>query len=156
MAKASEEIKIRRVDFYPVDWLEGTIGLSHEERSVYITVIAAIYAVGGPVELKHVRKFCPGHHFKRGLDGLVAKGKIDLTGAENKVTQKQAEIELKVARQRTEQAREMVPKVAAKSVSKADNQQIKQRLQKVRRAYYHNQRLKVARKRPENGPSAGR
>jgi hypothetical protein len=70
------EIKIRRVDFYPTDWLEGTISLTHLERSIYITICAAIYAQGGPVETSHVRKLCTGRGFARGLAGLVAKGKV--------------------------------------------------------------------------------
>jgi hypothetical protein len=76
----AKEIKIRHVDFYPTDWLEGTISLSHIERSVYITICAAIYAQGGPVEISHVRKLCAGRGFEQGLGGLIAKGKATRVG----------------------------------------------------------------------------
>jgi hypothetical protein len=71
-----QEIKVRRVDFYPTEWLEGTISLSHLERSVYITICAAIFAHGGAVETSHVHKLCAGKGFQKGLAGLVAKGKV--------------------------------------------------------------------------------
>jgi uncharacterized protein YdaU (DUF1376 family) len=38
--------KLSRVDFYPDDWLAGTIGLSLEERGAYITLCALIYSTG--------------------------------------------------------------------------------------------------------------
>jgi hypothetical protein len=103
-------VKVRRVDFYPDDWIAGTIGLTHEQRSVYISVCAAIWSYGGQAPLKFVRQICPGPHFKRALDGLVAIGKISLEMDSNrpesgpKVAQKRAESELKVARIRTETA----------------------------------------------------
>jgi hypothetical protein len=94
-------MKIRRVDFYPDDWLGGTAILTHEERSVYITVCACIYSRGGPVEIRHVRKFCPGHGFKRAFDGLIAKGKIT-RNERGEVDQKRCATELLRASKRTE------------------------------------------------------
>jgi hypothetical protein len=72
--------KIRRVDFWPTDWLEGTVSLTHFERSVYITVIAAQYASGGPVHIDHVRKLCSGRGFRQGLAGLIDRGKVTRKG----------------------------------------------------------------------------
>ena len=95
-------IKVRRIDFYASDWLEGTIALTHVERSVYITICASIYAIGGPVELEHVHKFCPGHGFKRAVEGLVRKRKVTLTGTE--VDSQRCASELARARQRTDSA----------------------------------------------------
>jgi len=40
----SEVVKIRRADFYPDDWLAGTLVLTLEERGAYITICALIYS----------------------------------------------------------------------------------------------------------------
>jgi hypothetical protein len=96
------DTKIRRVDFWPTDWLEGTIDLTHQERSIYITICAGIWSRGGPVEEKYVRKMCPGEHFKRGLDGLIAKGKVYWIRDENgpRLAQKRALFSLETAKER--------------------------------------------------------
>jgi hypothetical protein len=96
-------IKVRRVDFYPTEWLEGTVGLTHLERSVYITVCAAIYANGGPVEAGHARQLCPGRDFNKGLAGLVAKGKVTRDG--NVIMQRRCAIECVKATRRIREAR---------------------------------------------------
>jgi hypothetical protein len=98
-----QSIKVRRIDFYPVDWLEGTVSLTHVERSVYITVCAAIYAQGGPVETAHVLKLCPGRWSKQGLEGLIAKGKVTLEGTH--VVQSRCVYELGRASDRVQSAR---------------------------------------------------
>jgi hypothetical protein len=97
-------LKIRRIDFYPDDWIAGTLCLGHEERSVYISVCVAIWSQGGPADVKFVRQICPGPHFKRALDRLVEKGKVTLIESMDgpKVAQKRAESELERARKRTE------------------------------------------------------
>jgi uncharacterized protein YdaU (DUF1376 family) len=72
--------KIRRVDFYPADWLVGTIGLPHEEIAVYVQICMLIYDRGGPIPddeawLSHVA----GMHwrtFRKARIGLIEKGKI--------------------------------------------------------------------------------
>lgn len=98
-----QEIKIRRVDFYPTDWLEGTIGLTHVERSVYITICAAIYAHGGPVEVRHVRRLCPGPGFAKALRSLESQSKVRTS--EGLCYQERAELEVSKARDRIETAR---------------------------------------------------
>jgi hypothetical protein len=102
-------IKIRRVDFYPDDWITGTIDLSHDERSVYISLCAAIWAKGGPVDEQYVQHICGSgrvneRHFVRGLAGLLAKGKVTRIETEfgQKLTQIRAESELNRAKIRTE------------------------------------------------------
>jgi hypothetical protein len=77
----AQTIKLHHVDFYPTDWLEGTISLTHVERSVYITICAAIFATGERVEIAHVRKLCGGKGFYKGLAGLVEKGKVTREGS---------------------------------------------------------------------------
>src|SRR5215472_10665511 len=42
-------MKVRRVDFYPDDWLVGTLHLSIEDRGGYITICSLIYSHGGPI-----------------------------------------------------------------------------------------------------------
>ncbi len=38
-----------RLDFYPRDWFLGTRNLSREQRGIYIDLLAAMYARGGPL-----------------------------------------------------------------------------------------------------------
>ena len=43
-------MSILHVPFYPSDWLAGTRGLSDSETGVYITLIARMYEMAGPIE----------------------------------------------------------------------------------------------------------
>ncbi len=43
-------MSIIHVAFYPSDWLAGTRGLSDAETGVYITLIARMYEMAGPIE----------------------------------------------------------------------------------------------------------
>jgi hypothetical protein len=101
-------VKVRRVDFYPDDWIAGTVGLTHHERSVYISVIAGIWAIGGPVPIDYLRRICPGRGMEKGLRGLVEKGKVSLGGslAVQFVSQTRALTELSRSTSRIEQAHE--------------------------------------------------
>ncbi len=94
--------KIRRVDFYPDDWIAGTAALSIDERGVYITACAMIYSHGGPIEKADLRRLCPGRSrtFKAALDRLLASGKLYQIGP--KLGQKRAETELERSQKRTE------------------------------------------------------
>jgi hypothetical protein len=94
--------KVRWVAFFPDDWLTGTIDLTHHERSIYITICAGIWSRGGPVEEDYVRKMCPGEHFKRGLDKLIARGKVYRIQTQNGpgLAQKRALFSLETAQER--------------------------------------------------------
>jgi hypothetical protein len=99
------KIKVHHIDFYAADWLEGTISLTHIERSVYITICAAIWAHGGPVEVKHVLRLCPGNGFKKALAALIAKEKVLQDNNEVALlSQSRAMTELRVAADRLESA----------------------------------------------------
>jgi uncharacterized protein YdaU (DUF1376 family) len=41
---------LRRVDFYPDDWMNGTSRLTLEEEAAYLRVCLMIYSRGGPIE----------------------------------------------------------------------------------------------------------
>ena len=43
-------MKVRRIDFYPADWLAGTGKLNGNQIAVYITVCVLVYDEGGPIE----------------------------------------------------------------------------------------------------------
>ena len=75
-------MNIRRVDFYPDDWLSGTSQLTVFERGVYWTACALIYNQGGPIERAHLRLVCGGHGrpFNKGLSRLLALGKLIADG----------------------------------------------------------------------------
>ncbi len=73
-------VKIRRVDFSPDEWLAGTISLTHAERSVFITICAAIWSLGRPAPIDHVKRLCPGKGFGRALQGLINSGKVTIEG----------------------------------------------------------------------------
>jgi uncharacterized protein YdaU (DUF1376 family) len=100
-------MKVRRIDFYPDDWLAGTGMLTIDERGVYVTAVAAIGSEGGPITPDHLRKLCPGHKrvFNRVLDQLLMLGKLYET-EDGKLGQKRCETELKQARNRIETSRE--------------------------------------------------
>ena len=77
-------VKARRFDFYPDDWLAGTMSLSIEERGVYITVISAIYSAQKAVKISDIRALCPmhGNSFNSILLALVKSGKLSRKGDE--------------------------------------------------------------------------
>lgn len=74
-------MSILHVPFYPSDWLAGTRGLSAEETGVYITLIARIYEMAGPIERDDKRLFrlcgCRTKAaFVKALEYLIVEGKI--------------------------------------------------------------------------------
>jgi hypothetical protein len=60
-------MKVRRVDFYPDEWLAGTFNLAADERGVYVTICALIYSHCGPIKADGLGKFCGLH----GTDDIV-------------------------------------------------------------------------------------
>lgn len=74
-------MSIVHVPFYPSDWLAGTRGLSAEETGVYITLLARIYEMAGPIERDDARlaRLCgckTKARFVRTLEYLIQEGKL--------------------------------------------------------------------------------
>lgn len=78
--------------------------LDNAERGLYITACALIYSHGGEIEREHLRQACRDHGlaFKRQLERLLSLGKLIENGS--RITNKRAENELRMARERTENA----------------------------------------------------
>lgn len=98
--------KIRHFDFYPDEWLAGTIDLDASERGLYITACALIYSHGGSIDRAHLRAACRQDHglaFNRQLKRLLDLGKL----AENdgRITNKRCENEIRKTGERVEKAR---------------------------------------------------
>jgi hypothetical protein len=70
--------KVRRIDFYPDDWIAGTVGLRMQEQGVDWAACALIYSRGGPIEREHLRQICVGDArvFDRALARLIEIGKL--------------------------------------------------------------------------------
>lgn len=98
-------MKVRRVDFYPDDWIAGTGDLSLDQRGLYVTACALIYSRGGPITRDHLRKQCPGHlrRFNAALAALVMLRK--LVEEDGQIDQKRCERELEHAQKRVVTAR---------------------------------------------------
>lgn len=99
-------MKPRRIDFYPADWLAGTIGLSVCERGLYITALMLIYSRGGPISTEQLRACCQREHgrtFTRLLRSLLDRGKLIQT-EDGELDNYRCETELELARKRIEKA----------------------------------------------------
>lgn len=77
-------MSIIHIPFYPSDWLSGTLGLSDAEKGVYITLIARMYEMAGPIERDDDRLFrvcgCKSKaSFVKSLEYLISEGKIIVT-----------------------------------------------------------------------------
>lgn len=74
-------MSIVHIAFYPSDWLAGTRGLSDAETGVYITLIARMYEMAGPIERDDNRlaRLCGSkskNSFVKALEYLISEGKI--------------------------------------------------------------------------------
>lgn len=74
-------MSIVHIAFYPSDWLAGTRGMSAEETGVYITLIARMYEMAGPIvrDDKRLSRLCgckSKTSFVRVLEYLIEEGKI--------------------------------------------------------------------------------
>ena len=99
--------KIRYVDFYPDEWIAGTVGMSLADEGLYIRVCALIYSHGGPVALAHLKKTCfhdHGHHLNACLQRLLAMGKLTLNG--DQIDSKRCANEIQKACKRITKARQ--------------------------------------------------
>lgn len=74
-------MSIVHIPFYPSDWLAGTAALSDVEKGVYITLVARMYEMAGPIERDDNRLYrvCGSKSkasFVKALKYLIAEGKI--------------------------------------------------------------------------------
>lgn len=74
-------MSIIHIPFYPSEWLAGTRGLSDAETGVYITLIAKMYEMAGPIERDDDRLYrvcgCSSKaSFLKSLNYLISEGKI--------------------------------------------------------------------------------
>lgn len=79
-------MSITHIAFYPSDWLAGTRGLSDAETGIYITLIARMYEMAGPIERDDDRltRLCGSKSkpaFVKALNYLIDEGKITETDA---------------------------------------------------------------------------
>jgi len=99
------ELKIRRVDLWPDDWLGGISNLSIPARGVYLTACLLIYSQGGPIEREHLRRMCPSRsrQFGPALAELIKRHKLlQLDG--DRLDQRRCEVEIGRARERIKAA----------------------------------------------------
>jgi len=101
-------MSIVHVPFYPSDWLAGTRGLSAEETGVYITLVARIYEMAGPIERDDNRlaRLCgcgSKAKFVKALEYLISEGKI--VEREGRITNERAEKEIKNVTGKSEKAK---------------------------------------------------
>lgn len=99
--------KIRRVDYYPDEFLIGVVGLSAEEIGVYWVVCSLVYSSGGPVPADDPRILrCGGIGPRRWpaiRQRLIAAGKLALDNAGH-LTNRRCLKALDDARRRVDQA----------------------------------------------------
>lgn len=74
-------MSILHIPFYPSDWLAGTRGLSAQETGIYITLIARMYEMAGPIPRDDARlsRLCgckTKNAFTKALSYLISEGKI--------------------------------------------------------------------------------
>ena len=74
-------MKIRRIDFYPDDWLSGTRGLSNAKCGLYWNICALIYSKRGKVSLLEIKKMFSDKRFQEQFDELCALDKVTVNGA---------------------------------------------------------------------------
>tara|TARA_R110002110_G_scaffold324843_2_gene536878 strand:+ start:256 stop:1104 length:849 start_codon:yes stop_codon:yes gene_type:complete len=74
-------MSIIHIAFYPSDWLAGTRGLSDTETGVYITLVARMYEMAGPIvrDDSRLARLCgckTKTSFVTSLNHLISEGKI--------------------------------------------------------------------------------
>ena len=101
-------MSILHVAFYPSDWLAGTRGMSDAETGVYITLIAKMYEMAGPIERDDNRlsRLCgckSKSSFLKSLKYLISEGKIIET--ENGLFNERVEKEIKNTTEKSAKAK---------------------------------------------------
>ena len=91
---------IRRVDFYPNDWIAGIATLDVVDVGIFATAEAVMYSHGGPIQKADLKRFvrCHGKAFENALARLVASGRLILNGSQ--ISSKRCLNELEKARER--------------------------------------------------------
>ena len=99
-------MKVRYIDWYPDEWLAGTLDLADDERGVYITMCSLIYSRGGPISMELIKRFCSSHGnaLNRIIQRLHDLGKTVVNDPE--IFVKRCGIELEKAQNRARKARE--------------------------------------------------
>jgi uncharacterized protein YdaU (DUF1376 family) len=107
--------KIRRIDFYPDDWLAGTVELTFEECGLYWLICALIYARGGPISLELIKRASPehGNRVNAVIGRLEKYGKVSREGEE--IDQKRCRKELERASRRLGNESEKLRKSSGKA-----------------------------------------
>ena len=110
---------------FPRDFLEGTIGLSFQEKGAYAILLDLIYMRGGRLENDPryiaAQLGCSVRFWKVAREGLLAKGKIEITNGV--ITNLRADEEIKQASAFSRKQAENASKVDRKlieSLSKSD------------------------------------
>jgi hypothetical protein len=113
-----DDVKIRRVDWSPDEWLGGVYRLTDAERGVYMQILMGIYSHGGPIEIEDARAMC-GRQFSTALKVLLDRGKLTLIEQQDDTNpavtrqlldNKRAAIELQRSRHRTLSAQQNAAK----------------------------------------------
>lgn len=99
-------MKIRHIDFYPDEWIAGTIELPNDVRGLYITACCLIYSTGGAITRDRLKAACRdhGHAFNRQFAALIEAGK--LVENDGQIINKRAAKELQTAGKRVANARQ--------------------------------------------------
>jgi hypothetical protein len=104
-------MKLRKIDWSPVDWLDGVATMPPDERGVYDTIINLTYASGDPdgcIEMSEhdlaLRCCCHWRELRRILAALLTRGKVVQDG--RKIYPKRCADELHRAGRRIAQARQ--------------------------------------------------
>lgn len=102
--------KVRRIDFYPDEYIAGVGGvLRAEDQGVYWMICSLITSQGGAIDFneRRISGLClmrPAD-LRKSVDRLIEKGKITLTG-DGKLFQKRAQSELEKSAKRIQSAAE--------------------------------------------------
>ena len=98
--------KIRHIDFFPDEFLTGTIMLTDAECGLYWRACSMIYSANGPVNKAHLKAVSKthGNAFNANLRRLIDLGKLIENGDE--IDQKRARNELEKAEKRIRIAKE--------------------------------------------------
>ena len=99
-------LKIRRVDFYPSEWLAGTIGMPADEIAAYVQICMLIYDRGGPIpdDEQWLARVCGMHWrtFRRVRLNLLARQKVSAESGHVSITR--CILEIKKVRHRISEA----------------------------------------------------
>ena len=101
-------MKLRRIDFYPDDFLVGVAGMTPEQIGVYWVINSLIYSSGGPIPEDDERIFrlvnCRPSKTKRIINDLKTCGKVFVNGSY--LYCKRAVSEIETAQKRIKTAQE--------------------------------------------------